>query len=388
MKELEILLDNYWISKDEDKELYYRVKDSINDFKGFVSDKLGYHIILNPYLIKLEKLPGKSEEWMGIMEFEGTMEYVFLCILLIFLEDKGREEQFVLSQITEFLQANYPGEEKVDWTHFKHRKSLIKVMRFGADIGIVKLDDGDEGKFANDLGQEVLYESTGLSRYFVRSFSQNILGYSSYRDIENEEIVEIDRDRGALRRQRVYRRIIMSPVVYSEGSEDSDYAYIRNYRSMLENDIEKYLGLPLHVHRNGALLAVPEGRSLRDCFPESRAISDIVLQMNALIYEYVKEGKLVPSKEDIITLSRAAFEGMVNELRENFSMGWSKEYREMGFDGLIKGIISYMSGFNMLVNDENIREIKIMPLAGKVTGCYPEEFIMDEEIKEIAAHGE
>ena len=58
------------------------------------------------------------------------MEYAFLCILLMFLEDKGREEQFVLSQITEFIQGNYIGEEKIDWTLYRHRKDLIKVLRF------------------------------------------------------------------------------------------------------------------------------------------------------------------------------------------------------------------------------------------------------------------
>ena len=387
MKELEILLDNYWISKDEEKELYYRVKDSINDFKSFLIDKLGYHLIINPYLIKLEKLPGAAEEWMGIDEFESIMDYAFLCILLVFLEDRGREEQFVLSQITEFIQANCPGDEKVDWTLFKHRKCLIRVMRFAANVGLLKLNDGEEGKFANDSGQEVLYESTGLSRYFVRSFTQNILGYTSYRDIENAEIIEIDKDRGILRRQRVYRRLLMSPVVYNEGAEDSDYAYIRNYRGMMENDFEKYLGLPLHVHRNGALLVVPEGISLRDCFPELKAISDIVLQMNDLINKYVKSGKLALSKEDIITLSRAAFESMVKELRENCSMGWSKEYREIGLDGLIMEIIKYMSGFNMLINDENLREIKIMPLAGKITGHYPVDFEGYDGIKEAAIDG-
>ena len=66
MKELEILLENYWISKDENKELYYRIKDSIPNFKTFLAEKLGYQVIVNPNLIKLEKLPGKAEAWMGI----------------------------------------------------------------------------------------------------------------------------------------------------------------------------------------------------------------------------------------------------------------------------------------------------------------------------------
>ena len=116
MKDLEKLLENYWIIKDDDKDLYYSVKDSLPEYKNFLNEKLGYHVIINPNLIKLEKLPGISEPWMGIQEFESTMEYAFLCLLLMFLEDMEREEQFVLSNITEFIQGNFSKDEKVDWT--------------------------------------------------------------------------------------------------------------------------------------------------------------------------------------------------------------------------------------------------------------------------------
>ena len=105
MNDLKILLENYWIGKDKNKELYYRLKDSIAEFKSFLTDKLGYNLVINPYLIKLEKFPGKAEGWMGIKAFESTMEYAFLCILIMFLEDKGKEEQFVLSEITEYIQT-------------------------------------------------------------------------------------------------------------------------------------------------------------------------------------------------------------------------------------------------------------------------------------------
>jgi uncharacterized protein (TIGR02678 family) len=386
MKELELLLENYWITKDEDKELYYRIKDSLPEFKSFLNDKLGYHIIVNPYLIKLEKIPGKAEEWMGIQEFESTMEYAFLCLLLMFLEDKDREEQFVLSSITEFIQGNYPGDEKVDWTLFKHRRCLVKVLRFASKIGIIKVDDGDELGFVNDEKSEVLYESTGLSRYFVRNFSVNILNYTSYKDIEKDDLVEVDKNRGFLRRQRVYRRLIMSPVVYNEGPEDSDYAYIKNFRSVIENDIEKFLGLNLHVHKNGAMVVLMGNHTFKDTFPGSRAISEIVLQMNYTIRELISIGKLKLQKDDTVTISKAAFQSIIKSLRDKNSQGWSKEYREMKLEKLEDEIICYMKSFNMIEEISKGMEIRIMPLVGKIVGRYPDDFISDDEIqKEVAA---
>ncbi|HBA96832.1 MAG TPA: TIGR02678 family protein, partial [Lachnospiraceae bacterium] len=45
------------------------------------------------YLIKLEKTMTKPENWMGILEFKEKTEYIFLCLVLMFLEDKEPEEQ-------------------------------------------------------------------------------------------------------------------------------------------------------------------------------------------------------------------------------------------------------------------------------------------------------
>ena len=113
MKELEILLERYWIGKEEDKELYYRIKDAYPKLKGFLQDRMGYRLIINPYLIKLEKLPGMPEPWMGIEDFTDKLEYAFLCLLLTFLEDKGVEEQFILSQVTNFIEAIFPQDRDI-----------------------------------------------------------------------------------------------------------------------------------------------------------------------------------------------------------------------------------------------------------------------------------
>lgn len=110
MKELEILLNKRWILKSEDKDLYYRIRDAVGDLRKYSTDKLGCQIIDNSLLIKMEKIPVIPETFMGITQFSSKEEYVYLCILLMFLEDKDPQDNFILSQLTEYMTASVPGE--------------------------------------------------------------------------------------------------------------------------------------------------------------------------------------------------------------------------------------------------------------------------------------
>ncbi len=382
MNELKILLENHWIVKEENKELYYKIKDAIPKMKNFTEEKLGYQLIVNPYLIKLEKLPGMPESWMGIQGFDKQMEYALLCLMLVFLEDKGKGEQFVLSEVTEFLQGVYPSDDKLDWTFFQHRRSLIKVLRFAEDMKLIARNDGDENQFINRQEVEVLYESTGNSRYFMRNFVGDVLKYSNWQDLENDEWLDMDYERGRLRRNRVYRRLIMSPVVYQENIEDPDYMYIKNYRNMLQADLEKQLDASLHVHKNGAMLLVDSKKSYKDTFPSQKAISDIVLFMNKVILEELRSGSLVKKDNDTILISKQTFEYLVDNLKKQYYSGWSKTYREMTNEKLYKEIVTYMEEFQMLEVNTVTEEIKIMPIVGKIIGEYPIDFLKDISTKE------
>lgn len=379
MKEFEVLLENYWVIKEQDKELYQALKDASPRLKPFLESKLGYRLAINPYLIKLEKLPGKVESWMGIEEFEDRLEYAFLCLLLVFLEDFGAGEQFVLSQVTEFIQSTFPrtdlpGEEKIDWTLFRHRKHLVKVLNFAADLGLIKVDDGDDRDFTAIAETEVLYENTGVSRYFVRNFARNILSYQDWRYLETDEWLEMDRERGTVRRQRVYRRVFLSPAVYGEGADDPDLLYIKNFRATIQKDVEDYLGSQFHVHKNSAFLVLSGDKQFKSAFPEQKTISAIALQVNAGVRRMVSAGELHVREDDIILISRNQLERIIDGCREEYSGGWSKEFREMPDAKLHDEVIAYMSGFSLLEQGASRQEFRLLPLAGKVIGRYPEGF--------------
>ena len=384
MNALEILLGRRWTLKSRDRELYYQVKDQLGAVKRFLTEKLGYQVIVNPYLIKAEKMPAKPENWMGILEFHHKIEYVFFCIVLMFLEEKEAEEQFVLSELTEYIQGQYR-EEQVDWTIYSFRRHLIKVLKYCVSCGILNVDDGNEESFARDDSSEVLYENTGVSRYFMKNFTQDIMGFSSPEDFQKEEWIGVDEDRGIVRRQRVYRRLLMTMGMYRDPETEEDFAYVKNFRNMIQGELSEFLDCELHVHRSGAFLILGEDCRMGRCFPEENTLSDIVLLVNSLIGEKIQEGKIVPGAEEQIVLPREAFLGILEECRERYSRGFIKTYREMTTKEFCQEVLSYMKELSMI--EERRGDIWVSGAAGKIAGQYPKDFPEELNIGETKKGG-
>ena len=288
MNVLEELMNQRWLSKRKEREKYYRVKDEVGSIKEFIREKLGYRLIDNGMILKLEKIPGEALPWMGIDEFSDKKEYAFFCLILMFLEDKEVEEQFVLSQLTEYISAQYP-EEGIQWTIYDNRRKLIRVMKYAMKQGLFLNNDGSEEDFAVELETEALYENTGLSKYFTRNFTRDISEYTKVEDFFQSEWMDMDEDRGLVRRQRVYRKLLLTPGVYKEMEKDEDFAYIKNYRSSIEHDLESVLDCSLQVHKTSAYVLIGENGNLGKVFPGNNSVSDAILLLFYMIQQKVKK---------------------------------------------------------------------------------------------------
>lgn len=371
MNTLEIVLNKRWILKSQDKELYYRVKDEIGGVKRFLTEKLGYQVIVNPYLIKVEKIPAAPQSFMGISQFNHKLQYAFLCVILMFLEDKEAEEQFVLSDLTEYIQSQYK-EETVDWTSYTCRRHLIKTMKYCVDCGMLKIDDGSEESFAKDNTSEVLYENTGASRYFMRNFTKNVADYTGLKDFLEDEWIDMDGDRGIVRRQRVYRKLLMSMGMYRMGEEDEDFAYVKNYRNVLAGELEDYFDCQLQVHKTSAFLIMGENGNLGTCFPEENTLSDICLLCSCVYLEKIKSGEIPVPVDERVMLSKESFRQMVEEVKRRYGEGLIKSYREMTTSEFYREVKEYMEQRDFI--EELLDQVWIKPVMGKITGIYPEDF--------------
>ena len=373
MEELKMLLKNYIILREDKKEMYYRIKDNYKEFKNFITDNLGYNLIIRSDFIRLEKIPGKSESFMGIEEFQSNTEYVMLMLLLVFLEDKSKDDQFLLSHITESLSSN-DIDVKFDWTDYNTRRNLIKVLKFAVKNSLIKVTDGDEDSFINDTSREALFESSGVSKYIVRSFSDDILEAKDVDELFKGKGIDAETDKGVVRRNRVYRNLLLCPVVYRNNSYE-DYEYIKNYKKYIEDNFEKYLGWNLHVHKNGAMLVPQEKEMGFKVFPNGKGISDVILFVLNEIINEVESKVIILNEEDIASINKIDFEQLLLKVKMEKGHGFSKEYREMSDSRFLYEVINEMKLFSFLEEEKDI--IRILPLCGKIRGHYPKDYNME-----------
>ena len=381
---IRMLTDRFWIIKDQEKELYYQAREGLDAARKFARDYPGWRLVNNERVLKLEKIPSHAQPFMGITDFSDRIDYVLFCALLVFLEDKEDEEPFLLSELIDMMEAQLKSVMTVDWTLFTMRRSLVRVMQFAQKQGLLLLHEGNMEAVSQDIRQEVLYENTGLSRFFAVNFPYDTSEYHSWQDYEEEHLSEADTDRGQFRIQRVYRSLISQPAMYWDQTDDPDSRYLKNQRQWVSKYLEENLEGRLDIHRNAAFFVLEDENTYGDVFPGSAMINDIVLLVCGACRAYLAENATEAGSGETYRLSKELLQSLISKCIEKFSPGWSKEFREMEPDKLFSQVIGFMESW-MMLKQEN-ESFLIYPGTLKFAGRYPKDFD-PEALKEQALSG-
>ena len=309
MNAINLLLNNYWIVKETDKENYYAVKHEINDknTKRFIQEMLGWKIIHSEHVIKLEKIPSHAEPFMGIQEFTEIRDYCLLCAVLLYLEDKEENNQFLLSDLIRYIETVISKYIEVDWTSFSQRKSLVRVLQYVENKGLLKTYEGDSSVYSREQSSEVLYENTGLSRYFATNFPMDITNTKHWMDFE-KQVIDIENDRGEVRTNRVFRQLVVCPSMYWENANDSDAFYLKNKKAYVSTNIEKIMGGTLEMSKNNASVVFVDLQGVGDIHPKNSMLSEIILLVTHEIYEMAQDKrKLSVNDNDTINMQKSKF---------------------------------------------------------------------------------
>ncbi|WP_113930643.1 TIGR02678 family protein [Bacillus sp. P14.5] len=366
---MDLLFHHYWILRSKQPEWYQMIREREKVLRRYISDKFGLRLIVHQHFIKLEKIPAEPERWMGIQEFQEPMDYAIFCCALSFLEGKAVDEQFLLSEICQEIQSDYPGDFPLDWTLFTHRKSLIRAVKVLMDFQLIRTIDGDISRFDHNEEQEVLYEATTYSRYFMRTYPDDFAAYMHWEELLKEDWKLNQEDE---RRKRVYRKLFFSPGLHRQDQQDPDFLYIRNFRNRLSEDIDKHSDYQLHVYKNTAFLSSAESRQYHNLYPDAKASSDLLLQLSKEFHGQPERYTPAENGEIIFTVSE--FEQAIDELRETYGNGWSKFFREKNTSGIAAELMASMKDWMMAEEDEETGLIKIKPLLGVIAGEYPADF--------------
>ena len=372
-KELEYLLNNYWCVKEENPKEYFQIKNNLDYYKDFIQTKLGSRLIVNDRFIKLEKIPAIPKSYMGLPNFTDTLEYSILMIILLFLEDKPKLEQFILSNLIDFITNTATTLELntvPNWNILHHRKCLVNVINHLKELNIIRVVE-ESNLFTEDASAEALYETTGLSNYYVREFKNNILEYHDLNDYVTDEFTNQDDSIGDVRRYRVYRHLMYSLASFTEDLNEAEIDYLRKFRSSIQNELNKYTSSELELTKNMAVLLYDAETREKFDFPNNKAISDIVLLVNYNILDKVEKNTLTLNQDETITISKEQLSRIIKEVKQEYLSYFSKFYREMPITNFINEVISYMMEYDFLREFET--GYKIYPIVSKLVGYIPKE---------------
>ncbi|MCQ6274820.1 TIGR02678 family protein [Bacillus sp. V3B] len=366
---MDLLFHHYWILRAEHPKWYQLIREREKVIRRYINEKFGLRLTVHQHFIKLEKIPVEPERWMGIQHFKEPMDYAIFCCALSFLEGKSVDEQFLLSELSQEIQADYPGDFELDWTLYIHRKSLIRAVNILMDFQLIRTIDGDIGRFDHHEEQEVLYEATIYSRYFMQNYLEGFVNYKHWSELLEEDWKQNQEDE---RRKRVYRKLFFSPGLHRLDQQDPDFLYIRNFRNRLSEDIENHSDYQLHVYKNTAFLSIATPKQYQQIYPTSKASTDIMLQLSNYLHEHLD--RFTPKENGEIVMTEGELNEVVETLRNRFGKGWSKYFREKSTNAIRIELIEAMKDWMMVEVEEESSLIKMKPLLGVLAGIFPTDF--------------
>ena len=381
MNGFRMLLEKHWIVKEQDREAYYEVKRELPSFARFVRDQLGWRLIHTDHMIKLDKIPAHASGAMGIGDFTDRRDYCFLCSILIFLEDKAEGEQFLLSELIDFVEMAQKQILPVDWTNFSQRRSLVRVLKYVEREGMLIVYEHSSEQWGRETGQEVLYENTGLSRYFAITYARDLSEIRSWEDFEVPENELIETERGPYRIHQVYRSLLCDPAMYWKSIEDSLAMYLRHEWNWVSSNLEKYCGGRLDLHKNAAFFLVEENDPYGTVFPNTAMWSEAVLMVAAALRKMYASKPEKRRPDDTVRIPQNKLHEVILKTRARWKEAWSKEFREMEDDRLIALISQKLKDWMMIETQEESGEDSVIlcPAVGKLAGYYPEDFESKEK---------
>jgi len=399
------LMEQWWILRDREPDKYRMVRDREAALAMYAADKLGFRLVVHRYFARLEKIPAQPEAFMGIPEFRLPMDYALFCCLLAYLDRKAVEEQFLLSELCEDLRATCPAEIVLDWVQYEHRKSLVRVLTFAKDVGIIQPVEGDVEQFSFREETEVLYDVSVVSRYFMRPYPKDLSEFRTMRELLDASWVEAEtaddagawmgpdagdnagvaartaesRGTTASRRHRIYRELFLCPALYGSGGSggggpDPDMVYLRNYRSRIQEDVEAHTDFRLELYRNCAMLVLPERRVRYTTYPDTKGISDISLQFAAIVRESVDASELQTQPDGTIRLTSVDFDRFVSICKSRYGPGWGVQHRRSRLQETASELKAFLMEWRLAREDPESGMVLLMPALGRATGKYPAEY--------------
>ena len=367
------LLYNFWIVKDGNEEIYYKIKYNQNKIKDFVSKNLGSNLIIHNRFIKLEKIPSYLVASEGINTFNNIAYYIFLALILLYLEYKARGDLFVLTDLIDYVKNTSITLELnhiPDWSLKKDRKGIDAAINFLVNLSAIKVKDRDKVSFVDNRESQALYEVTGISNYIMRLFDTSITDITDINDFLKLEFQNQDEEKGDVRRYKVFRNVLYLPSTSTKSITSSEIDYIKKNRNYIKNEISSKLDMEVEITNNLTLLYDDTSSTMKDNFPNNKKITEIVLMVNKEILDDIKNGKIILDNYECASVDISYLKMIIKRIKNEKIPYIGKTLEKETFDKFYKEVVNYMCMYNFISIDGDL--VTINPTISRMVGITKE----------------
>lgn len=355
---LERLFEQFWVLREEQPELYRMISRNRKDIRKILNERFGLNLIYHPRFYQVQKRPIKPMPWMGISDFSDKLDYALLMCAMAYTEEKSEKAAFLLSELVEEIQHNYPRENFVDWTNYRHRRSLVRVLKKMLELHLIEVIEGDTEEFLNEEATrgDVLYQVTVYSRYFLGHRPDSYSEFESFDEMKSyfKRMYPIERP------QRVYQRLLLEPVLLRSEVTLSEFEYLRNQYTSLEKFWEQ-TSFRFELTKDTAVLSSNQRRK-GNFFPGYGVLDEILLQLAADF----RQNRSSCDEFGQVKIDYEEWKKRVETLKQANDAYWSKEYREMSVKELANTLLQTAYQQHFLMYDQS--GITIFPSFARMIG--------------------
>ncbi|MGM8366577.1 TIGR02678 family protein [Virgibacillus sp. W0181] len=388
---IRLLIERFWVTREDDEELYYLIKDNEVEIKAFFRDTFRYRLIITHELAKLEKVPVNMYNWMGNKEIKGQTifrrqrDFVFFFCLLAFLEGKGKDDQFSLQNICEAIQAYYPQVNDDATLHehvtiiwkegsgYQNRLSLIRVLKYAIKMHLIVVVDQYIEDFAGDSSHDVLFERTPYVTYFLRRFKdifswENVDDFTQFLEQENSEYVEA--------KHRFYRRLFLEPIVYHHEITEEEQDYVKRFYYAIENNVQKHTGYEYERYKHNSVLTKTLYVQGEVVHPAENMLTNLILRFAGYLLAHSAHDSFSFTKA--FDLSHHEMQQILSKLKETDGRYWSKSFKQMTSEQLRVVVTNFLFNWNF-AEEKDDKTITIKEGLFRIVGHYDADVSLDSK---------
>lgn len=368
------LIDRFWILKKDDPDIYYQVREMEFELRRFFSDTFRYGLVVTHEIVKLEKMPTSIYEWLGVHkgpDFSNHRDYVFLFLLLAFLEGKGNDQQFVLQEICLMISASYPGEKQITWKQglgYRNRLSLIRVLKYAVKMRLIEMVDKELDDFSSNGEHDVLMQKTPFLPYFLRTVPFDVRKWKSVDDIQ-QHFTDMARV-GTEHSHTVFRKLFMEPILYLDELPEEEAQYIKNYGRYIEDHVEKHTQYTVERFYNAILLVKHENKIRETLYPvDDNMMHKFVLSFCGRVKADLSIETVLEQFHRNIDIPFQVVDQLINEMRKEDGSKWTREFGEKTTSDLRGILIQFLEQWKFGSQVGNFT-LRLREGAFRVIGAY------------------